>query len=93
MPVNSDKPTRWKADVQQSVDMFNEWFMEFAPAAYRKTRITTTASVEATLSTRYLTNIQPQMLREHPEVLPTLRMATCPPLAVDRLIGLSGASP
>src|SRR5690606_14446622 len=31
--------------------------------------------------------------RNHPEVLPTLRMSTCPPIAVDRLIGLSGASP
>ena len=26
----------------------------------------------------------------HPEILPTLRMATCPPLARDRLIGLAG---
>ena len=29
----------------------------------------------------------------HPEVLPTLRMATCPPVAVDRLIGLAGVKP
>jgi type II restriction enzyme len=33
------------------------------------------------------------MLRKHPEILPTLRMSTCPPLAVDRLIGLADASP
>jgi type II restriction enzyme len=31
-------------------------------------------------------------MREHPEILPTLRMSTCPPLAVDRLIGLAGVS-
>jgi type II restriction enzyme len=40
-----------------------------------------------------LTNIQPAILRSNPEILPTLRMSTCPPLAVDRLIGLAGVSP
>lgn len=78
----------------QSVDMYNEWFMKFAPKAFRETRIETTKSVEATLqATENMTNIKPATLRKHPEVLPTLRMATCPPLAVDRLIGLAGVSP
>jgi len=31
-------------------------------------------------------------MRKHPEILPILRMSTCPPLAVDRLIGLAGVS-
>jgi type II restriction enzyme len=31
-------------------------------------------------------------MRKHPEILPTLRMSTCPPLAVDRLVGLAGVS-
>jgi type II restriction enzyme len=39
-----------------------------------------------------MTNIQPVTMRNHPEILPTLRMSTCPPLAVDRLIGLAGVS-
>lgn len=26
MAVNRDKPDRWKADVAQSVDMYNTWF-------------------------------------------------------------------
>lgn len=91
MPVNLDKPHLWKADVARSVDMYNEWFMNFAPAAFRETRIQTTKDVEATLkSTENLTNIRPEILRKWPEVLPTLRMSTCPPLAVDRLIGLAG---
>ena len=42
--------------------------------------------------TKNLANIRPVILREHPEILPTLRMSTCPPLAVDRLIGLAGVS-
>jgi type II restriction enzyme len=93
MAVNLDKPQRWKADVTQSVDMYNQWFMKFAPKAFRETRIKTTEEVEATLrATDNITNIKPDILRAHPEVLPTLRMATCPPLAVDRLIGLAGVS-
>lgn len=93
MAVNLDKPQQWKADVALSVDMYNDWFMRFAPQAFRSTRLQTTKDVEAALhATGNLTNIQPAMLRQHPEILPTLRMSTCPPLAVDRLIGLSGAS-
>ncbi len=93
MGINLDKPNRWKADVAKSVDMYNEWFMKFAPEAFRTTRIQTTADVEATLhSTENMTNIRPVIMRQHPEILPALRMSTCPPLAVDRLIGLAGVS-
>lgn len=91
--VNRDKPDRWKADVAQSVDMYNSWFMKFAPSAFRTTRIQTTKDVEAALAASgNMTNIKPAILKAHPEILPTLRMSTCPPLAVDRLIGLSGVS-
>ena len=30
MAVNRDKPDRWKADIEQSVDMYNDWFIRFA---------------------------------------------------------------
>lgn len=91
--VNRDKPDRWKADIARSVDLFNEWFIVFAPKAFRETRIATTRSVEAALGwTNNLTTITTDLLREHPDVLQMLRMATCPPIARDRLIGLSGAS-
>lgn len=94
MPVNLDKPMNWKADIVRSVDMYNTWFMEFAPKAFRETRFATTKAVEATLhSTENMTNVKPVILRKHPEVLATLRMSTCPPIAVDRLIGLAGVSP
>ena len=39
VPVNLDKPHLWKADIGLSVDMYNDWFMRFAPAAFRETRI------------------------------------------------------
>ena len=42
MDVNRNKPDRWKQDIDRSVDMFNEWFLRFAPAAYRETRVRTT---------------------------------------------------
>ncbi|HBA72620.1 MAG: restriction endonuclease [Geobacteraceae bacterium GWC2_55_20] len=93
MPVNSNKPHQWKSDIALSVDMYNEWFMSFAPVAFRETRIRTAMDVEAALvSTSYLTKVNPAIFRNNPEILPTLRMSTCPPLAVDRLIGLAGVS-
>ncbi len=91
--VNSDKPEQWKADIAKSVDMYNRWFMKFAPKAFRTTRIRTTEDVKATLrSTENLTKLHPVTIHKHPEILSTLRMSTCPPLAVDRLIGLAGVS-
>ena len=94
MAVNSNRPDRWKADIAQSVDMYNDWFLQFAPDAYRRTRVQTTGDVEETLeATVNLTNVGVALLRAKPGVLPTLRMATCPPLAVDRLIGLAAVRP
>ena len=93
MAVNMDKPDRWKEDIARSVDMFNDWFMRFAPEAYRSTRTQTAKDVEETLdATKNLTNVGVELLRSKPSVLPSLRMSTCPPLAVDRLIGLAGVS-
>ena len=93
MAVNRDKPDRWKRDIVQSVDMYNDWFVLFAPKAYQTTRVQTTKDVEATLkSTKNLANVGVELLRANPSVLPSLRMSTCPPLAVDRLIGLAGVS-
>lgn len=93
MAVNRDKPDRWKQDIVRSVDMYNDWFLRFAPEAYRTTRVQTTADVEKTLkATNYLRDVGVALLKKNPAILPTLRMSTCPPLAVDRLIGLAGVS-
>jgi hypothetical protein len=93
MPINSDKPHLWKADIQASVDLFNAWFTEFAPKAYRDTRLETTKWVQDCLMmTGNLTSITPDTLKANPGILPTLRMATCPPLARDRLVGLAYAN-
>ncbi len=93
MGINLDKPHLWKSDIIQSVDLYNRWFMDFAPKAFRETRISTTKSVEqALIDTNYLLDISPTVLELHPEVLPILRMSTCPPIARDRLVGLAGIS-
>ena len=42
MPINSDKPHLWKADVAQSIDFYNDWFLRFAPDTYRKQRVSRT---------------------------------------------------
>ena len=91
--INADKPHLWKADIAASVDRFNRWFMRFAPRAFRSTRVKTTEHVKAALlATDDLRNLSPDRLRASPGALPTLRMCTAPPLAVDRLIGLSGVN-
>ena len=91
MNVNRTKPDRWKSDITESVDMYNNWFIRFAPETYRNSRIKTTRDVEFALkAANNLVNFDASILRDNPAILPTLRMATCPPLAVDRLVGLAG---
>ena len=93
MAVNSNKPEQWKQDIAASIDMYNDWFMRFAPAAFRETRDRTAKEVEDMLVvTRNLTNVGVELLKKRPAMLSSLRMSTCPPLARDRLIGLAGVS-
>lgn len=91
--INADKTHLWKSDIAKSVDQFNQWFMQFAPEAFRSTRVKTTDHVKAALiATHDLRNLNAKALQANPGALPTLRMCTAPPLAVDRLVGLAGAS-
>jgi len=67
--------------------------MEFAPRAFRETRLVTAERVEQALkATNNLVDISCELLKKHPEVLPILRMSACPPIARDRLVGLAGVS-
>lgn len=91
--INSDKPHLWKNDMDSSVQLYNNWFLEAAPKAYRETRLTTIKDVEHTLQrTADMTNISPEVLKSHPKSLAALRMSTAPPIARDRLVGLSYGS-
>jgi len=90
MGVNCDKPQRWKRDIALSVDLYNEWFLNFAPSTYRDERGRATDKVEAMLSrTAHLQKLTLRELSEHPSILFGLRMCTAPPIARDRLVGLA----
>ena len=70
MAVNRDKPDRWKSDVAMSVDMYNTWFIDFAPQAFRETRIKVTQDVAASLkATDNLKNLHSKILRENPGII------------------------
>ena len=93
MPVNADKPQLWKKDVAASVDLYNNWFIRFAPKTYQDVRKETTERVQETIQlTKNLTILSPELLKANPSVLPTLRMCTAPPIARDRLVGLAYVS-
>ncbi len=88
MPINADKPHLWKADTRASVDQFNEWFMAYAPKAFRDARAITVEQVaRGLLATEDLTKITPAIIRDRPDILPTLRMSTCPRSPVTGLLG------
>ena len=91
MGVNKNKPDRWKTDIAKSVDFYNDWFLRSAPQVFKETRLKTSTQVEQVLKlTANFTRLNPEVLQEYPTILPVLRMATCPPIARDRLIGLAG---
>ncbi len=93
MPVNANKPHRWKADTARSIDFYNDWFLHFAPLAFRDARGDAIEEVVSAMnSTDNFTKIWVSRLRKNPSILPILRMATAPPLARDRLVGLAGVS-
>ena len=90
MAIHKDKPHLWKADVAASVDLYNQWFMNFAPTAFRAERVKATKYVlNAFDLTANLAQITPTVLQGNPGILASVRMATCPPIARDRLIGLA----
>ena len=87
--INADKVLQWKNDVACSVDLYNSWFIHYAPKAYRETRLKTTNTVIQSLEKlNYLRDITPTKLFSCPDAISILRMCTVPPLARDRLTGL-----
>src|SRR4030043_420433 len=93
MRANLNKPYLWKEDIARSVDLYNEWFLSVAPNTYREERVKATKHVQdMPPRTKHLRNLTPDELRSHPAILFALRMATAPPIARDRLVGLAGIS-
>jgi len=93
MEINRKNPDGWNADIDKSVDFYNQWFLRFAPATYREERKDTTRRVRkafAVISDGR--DLQAESFLRSPEILTILRQMTCPPLARDRLAGLAGVS-
>ncbi|MBR0243881.1 MAG: XamI family restriction endonuclease [Bacteroidaceae bacterium] len=92
--INRRRTGNWKADVIQSVRFYNDWFMNFAPHTYINARQNAIQRVDAALvATHCFHQITADVLASSPETITILRKATTPPLATDRLIGLSYAVP
>lgn len=80
----------WKSDSWKSVEFYNQWFMSYAPKAFRSARKGVLTRVNDTFThTNDLTSIEIQTIMDYPQILEVLRMVTAPPLAQDRLVGLS----
>jgi hypothetical protein len=91
MEINRNKPDLWKEDIASSVDFYNKWFLFFAPKTFVETRKNTAGKVTDVFEkTSNLRDISSNVLAKYPEILPVLRMCSCPPIAQDRLSGLSG---
>lgn len=90
MSINRARPDLWRADSLASVQQYNDWYLAAAPGAYRATRETVVNDVEALFeATDNMRTITPDVILRNPQIIATLRMATAPPLARDRLIGLA----
>ena len=88
--INKNSSEQWKKDVQKSVIFYNDWFLRFAPSTYVNARQDAINKVEdAFQKTDCFNNLSIDILKSMPATITTLRMATTPPLARDRLTGLA----
>lgn len=81
---------QWKKDTCVSVRMYNDWFLRFAPKTYIAEKIKAEKEIEAAMNqTSNFSKLCHEVLLDKPKTIFLLRMATTPPLASDRLIGLA----
>lgn len=70
MPINSDKPHLWKADITRSINSYNDCFLRFAPAIHRKKCVIFTKEVltafdkTGNVKTRQLAALKRWLLRQ-----------------------------
>lgn len=91
--INKNRSELWKSDVQKSVLFYNDWFLNFAPQTYINARKDAIDKVESAFQkTECFNSLSLDMLKNTPESITILRLATTPPLARDRLVGLADIS-
>lgn len=87
---NAADRSRWGTDVVESVELYNRWYMNFAPRVYESVREEVERDVRHAMDvTDLFRNLTGRRLRANPGILGVLRMCTSPPLAVDRVRGLA----
>lgn len=91
--INRRNTEHWKEDTLLSVSLYNDWFLNFAPTTYNRERKRAMEQVGLAISQTNNFHFTTTQLKEHPELITILRMATTPPIARDRLIGFSGVKP
>lgn len=88
--ANIHQVERWKKDSWESVEYYNRWFISFAPKAFLEARKgALNRVIEAFSNTEDLRSITIDNILGCPRILEVLRLVTAPPLAQDRLVGLS----
>ncbi|MCL2503891.1 MAG: XamI family restriction endonuclease, partial [Coriobacteriia bacterium] len=88
--INADRVQQWKTDIAKSVQMYNDWFFEAAPQAFKDSRMSAVEQVLNAFSvTDQMRSLTLSVLRRAPQIVSVLRMMAAPPLARDRLAGLS----
>lgn len=91
--INRNRTELWKKDALDSVDFYNDWFLHFAPKAFCEARGGLIEKVRQVMcGTGYLANITVEAVKQNPSIVSILRMCTAPPVALDRLAGLSRVS-
>ena len=91
--INRKNPDLWKDDTRKSVELYNDWFLDFAPATYVGERRKAMEMVAKVIKSTDYFHFTPQQLLNNPKIVAVLRMATTPPIAKARLVGFSGVKP
>ena len=74
--INRRNTELWKKDIIQSISLYNDWFLNFAPATYTKERRRAMEQVGLAISQTNNFHFTITHLKEHPELITILRMAT-----------------
>lgn len=94
MDINRKNTDHWKSDSADSVDYYNDWFLRFAPRAFKRAREQALREVRAVFDELEGQGpISAEVLLRCPRLVSVMRQMTCPPLARDRLAGLAGVAP
>lgn len=88
--INRNNCDLWKEDTCRSVEMYNEWFLSFAPSTYINEREKSAKRVVKAMRQTDNFRLSTENIFEHPDAISILRMVTAPPIARERLAGLSG---